>query len=53
MKNKLPAILAVVTTIFGLISSPLFMKLIPAEWSAVIIAAGSLWQAVTKAIQHK
>jgi hypothetical protein len=53
MKAKLPAILAAVTTLIGLLSSPMVLGLIPAEYAAVVIALGGLWQAVTKAVTHK
>lgn len=52
MKAKLPAILAFVTTLFGVAASPAFLSLLSVEHAAIVIALGSLWQAVTKAINH-
>lgn len=51
-KAKVASILALGTTLFGAISSPVVLGIIPAKWAAVIVAAGALWQAVTDAL-HK
>jgi hypothetical protein len=49
-KSKVASALALVTTLFGAVSSPVVLGLIPAKWAAVIVALGALWQAVTKAL---
>ena len=51
-KDRILSILSIVTTLVGLVSSPMVANLIPAEWSGVVIAIGSLAQAFTKAIHH-
>ena len=53
VKSKLPAILALCTTIFGLISSPAVLAMLPAKYSAIIIAIGAGWQAYTKSVDHR
>lgn len=53
MKAKLPAILALVTTLVGLASSPMVLDLVPAHWAGVIVGFGAFLQAVTKAVTHK
>lgn len=52
MRAKLPAILAIVTTGIGLISSPAVAGLFDAKTAGIIIAVGSLWQAITNPV-HK
>jgi len=52
VKSKIPAILALLTTLAGLVSSPVLLGLIPAKYAAVVIAFGALLQAVTKAVNH-
>ena len=52
VKSKVPGILALLTTLAGLISSPALLGLIPNKYAAIIIAFGALLQAVTKAINH-
>ena len=52
VKSKVPAILALLTTLVGLISSPALLGLIPNKYAAIIIAFGALLQAVTKAVNH-
>ena len=50
--NKIAAIIGLLGTVGGALSSPLVLGLIPAHWAAVAIALGGLIQAVTKAIHQ-
>lgn len=52
-KLHFPALVALATTVFGVVSSPLLLDKIPPHWAAVIVGAGSLAQAVTKALHTK
>lgn len=52
-KLHFPALVALGTTAFGVISSPLVTGLIPPHWAAVIVGAGALAQSVTKALHTK
>jgi hypothetical protein len=49
-KLHLPALVALGTTAFGVVSSPLVMGLVPPHWAAVIVGAGALAQSLTKAL---
>lgn len=51
MKKKLPAILALLTTTIGLVTSPLVLDLLPPHWSATVIAFGGFVQALTKSLK--
>lgn len=51
-KVRLPALGALLTTIAGVISSPLVLGLVGDKWAAVVIGIGTTWQALTKAIHH-
>lgn len=52
MKINWASVLGLATTVGGLITSPIVANIIPPAWSTVIIATGTLIQAVTKAV-HK
>jgi hypothetical protein len=50
--RRLPAILAAGTTLFGVVASPAVAAILPAATAAKIVAAGAIWQAMTKAVTH-
>lgn len=49
---RLPALGGLLTTIGGMVLSPLVLNVVPPHWAAAIVAVGSAVQAVTKAIHH-
>lgn len=52
MKFHWPALLALLTTLTGLVTSPIVLNVVPPQWAAVIVAVGALVQSLTKAL-HK
>ena len=48
--SKLAAVLALIVTLTGLVTSPVVLDLIPPQWAGVITAVGALAQAITRAI---
>ena len=49
-KSKTLGIIGLLTTIAGVLTSPLLLDLLPTLWSVAVAALGAFIQAVTKAI---
>lgn len=52
MKINWKALGGLALTGFGLVSSPVVLHVLPAQWAAVVVAVGAVVQAVTDAVHH-